>query len=87
MAIDFHAEVDKFNLLKCTEKNVFHVFATKKGSDGKHLLYVLETATLSEDVALANVSVYARLGKETVCLFRKGNTLFRVENDGKKILY
>jgi|688.fasta_scaffold1475031_2 hypothetical protein len=87
MAIVFHSEVDKYNLLKNTEKNVFHVFATKKGSDGKTLNFVLETASLSEDVALANVSVYARLGKETICLFRKGNTLFRVENDGKKILY
>jgi hypothetical protein len=83
MAIAFN-ETDKNNLLKCTEKNVFHVFLVDKGNKTP---LKLETATLSEDVALANVSVYARLGKETVCLFRKGNTLFRVENDGKKILY
>ncbi|HNC57025.1 MAG TPA: hypothetical protein PLP33_16405 [Leptospiraceae bacterium] len=83
MAIKFFEIVEKQDINKITEKDIYYVFIVDQTTNS----YGMELATVSEDIALATASVYARVGKSCVCLFKKGNKLFKVEQDGTKILF
>ncbi len=82
MAIKFFEFIDKQKLVSSTEKNIYHVFLVDESSK----TYSLEVATVSSDVALATVSVYKRLGKQVICLFKKGNKLFTVNHETEEKL-
>lgn len=82
MAIKFFEVVDKQGLNKITDKDLFYIFVVDETTGS----YGMELATVSEDIALATASVYARVSKPCVCIFKKGTKLFTVNQDGTKLL-
>lgn len=82
MAVKFFEVVDKQGLSKITEKDLYYIFIVDESTGS----YGMELATVSEDIALATASVYGRVGKACVCVFKKGSKLFTVNQDGTKLL-
>lgn len=84
MAVKFFEFIEKQKLVSSTEKDLFHVFLVDENAK----TYTLEVATVSEDVALATVSVYTRIGRPCICIFKKSNKLFTVNPEtAEKLLF
>lgn len=85
----FSTPIEKQDLLKSTEKELYHVFKLTKEQESGKTFYSLETVSTSIDVALATTSVWNRsMGFDTICLFRKANKLFKVSpEDSSKISF
>jgi|JI10StandDraft_1071094.scaffolds.fasta_scaffold163547_2 hypothetical protein len=84
MALKFFEFIEKSKLTAATEKDLYHVFLV----DNTTKTYSLETVSVSEEVALATVAVYTRIGKSCVCLFKKSTKLFVVNPEtSEKLLF
>jgi len=85
----FSTPTEKQELLKTTEKGLYHVFKVIKNQEKGTVLFSLETVSTSVDVALATTNVFNKcMGFETICLFRKMNKLFKVDpTDNSMIIF